>query len=83
MATDRISVRIDSGLRRRLEEESSIRGKREAELVREALEKYLRGREDRESCYDLAERMGVLGSLKDAPADLSTNRKHFKGFGRK
>ncbi len=83
MATDRLSVRIDAKLRRQLEEESSNRGKREAELVREALEEYL-GREGaRESFYDVAKKRGVLGLVKNAPADLSTNRKYFKKFGRK
>lgn len=33
------------------------------------------------SCYDLAERAGMIGALKDALSDLSTNADHFQGFG--
>ena len=33
------------------------------------------------SCYDLAQKAGMIGVLKDAPADLSTNPEHFQGFG--
>ena len=33
------------------------------------------------SCYDLAQRAGIIGALKDAPCDLSTTPDHFQGFG--
>lgn len=33
------------------------------------------------SCYDLAEKAGIIGALKDAPTDLSTTPDHFQGFG--
>ena len=33
------------------------------------------------SCYDLAQRAGMIGALKDAPRGLSTNPDHFQGFG--
>ena len=33
------------------------------------------------NCYDLAQQAGMIGALKDAPADLSTNPEHFQGFG--
>jgi predicted DNA-binding antitoxin AbrB/MazE fold protein len=33
------------------------------------------------NCHDLAEKAGMIGSLKDAPRDLSTNPAHFQGFG--
>lgn len=33
------------------------------------------------SCYDLAQRAGIIGALKDAPRGLSTNPDHFQGFG--
>lgn len=32
------------------------------------------------TCYELAERVGLIGALKDGPSDLSTNSEHFKGF---
>jgi hypothetical protein len=33
------------------------------------------------SAYELAEHLGIIGSVKDGPTDLSANRKHFDGFG--
>jgi predicted DNA-binding antitoxin AbrB/MazE fold protein len=33
------------------------------------------------NCYDLAQKAGMIGALKDAPPDLSTNPDHFQGFG--
>ena len=33
------------------------------------------------SCYDLAQQAGLIGALKDAPSDLSSNPEHFEDFG--
>lgn len=33
------------------------------------------------NCYELAEKAGLIGALRDAPPDLSTNPVHFQGFG--
>ncbi len=81
MATDRICVRISPSLRRKLQQQASASGKRESDVVREALEQYLAARRVQETCYDVALRSGVIGVVKDAPAALSTNRKYFKGLG--
>ena len=35
-----------------------------------------------ESAYDIAERLGVLGSFRSGKGDLSTNPAHLEGFGR-
>lgn len=82
MASSRISIRIPRELRRRLEEEATRNAKPESEVVREALEGHL-SRAGRETCYELARRLGIIGCVKKAPRDLSTNRKYFEGFGRK
>ncbi len=82
MASDRISIRIDPKLRRKLEEEAFANGQRESDVVREALKKYFSARGARETCYEVALRAGVIGAAKNAPRDLSTNRKYFRGFGR-
>ena len=34
-----------------------------------------------ETCFDIAERIGVIGAIDNLPADLSTNPDHFEGFG--
>ena len=31
--------------------------------------------------FQLAEELGLIGIVTDAPADLSTNKAHFEGFG--
>ena len=33
------------------------------------------------SCYEVARWCKLIGIVKDAPADLSTNKEHFEGFG--
>jgi predicted DNA-binding antitoxin AbrB/MazE fold protein len=38
---------------------------------------------DSESFFDAANRLGYLGSIKGTPPDLSTNKKHMKGFGKR
>ncbi len=82
MPSNRISIRIGEELRANLAAEAVASGKRESELVREALVQYLASRDQGESAYDVAKRLKFLGCVKDAPPDLSTNPDHFEGFGR-
>lgn len=82
MGLTRISVRMPMALTSRLRSQCRARGASESELVREALETYLRRPGTNATAYELAERSGVIGSMDDAPRDLSTNRRHFKGFGK-
>lgn len=83
MGSNRISVRVSPKLRRRLEREAAAKLKRPSDVVRDALKSYLDQRIQPETCYDLALRTGFIGVAKNAPADLSTNPRHFKGFGRR
>jgi len=50
--------------------------------VREALEHYLSENRKEETAYDLLLRAGLIGFVRDAPKDLSTNKRYFKGFGK-
>lgn len=79
---DRINVRVDRRLKQELESEAREKGVKPSDIVRQALETHMRQRAPRASCRDLAERLGVLGSAKGLPADLSTNAEHMEGFGR-
>ncbi len=81
MASSRISVRLDPSFRRRVQEEASRTGKRESDLVREALEEHLL-RNGGETCYSLARKLRLIGCARALPPDLSTGRRYFKGFGR-
>jgi predicted transcriptional regulator len=82
MATDRISVRINPELRRGLQKHASLNGKRKSDVVREALEAYFVDRGSSGTCFDLALKAGLIGAARNAPRNLSTERKHFRGFGR-
>ncbi len=79
---ERINVRIDDRLKQELETEAREAGVRPSEIVRQALEEHLKRRSPSPNCRDLAERLGVLGSAKGLPADLSTNPAYMEGFGR-
>jgi Arc/MetJ-type ribon-helix-helix transcriptional regulator len=78
MSSVRVSVRIPEELHRAIEDE----GRSVSEVVREALEEHVRKAGKQESAYDVAKRLGIIGMVKNAPRDLSTNRRHFRGFGK-
>jgi hypothetical protein len=76
-------VRIESDLQSSLRRRATLVRKSESVIVREALETYLAAVPDGVSAYDLALGAGVIGRAKSLPRDLSTNPKHFAGFGEK
>ena len=78
---ERINVRVDERLKEELEAEAREKGVRPSDIVRQALEEHMRRRTPRETCLDIARRIGILGVYKDAPHDLSTNPEHMEGFG--
>jgi hypothetical protein len=78
----RINVRIEERLKQQLEAEAREKGVSPSEIVRQVLNEHMRQRKPRETCYDLAKRLGILGSAKGLPTDLSTHPKHMEGFGR-
>jgi hypothetical protein len=80
MATDRISICINPRLRRGLQEQASLNGKKESDVVREALESYLVDRGGSVTCFDLALEAGLIGAARNEPRNLSTQRKHFRGL---
>lgn len=82
MASHRITIRIPQDLERQLRNRSRLKGQTESTLVREALEHYLGQPFAEHSAYEAAQAAGLIGSVKRAPKDLSTNRRHLGGFGR-
>ncbi|MDX2179142.1 MAG: CopG family transcriptional regulator [Bryobacteraceae bacterium] len=81
-APRKISVQLDGDLSARLRRSARERKVKEAALVREAIEKHLTlGADLGESAYDMAKRLGILGSVKGLPPDLATNPKYMEGFG--
>ena len=81
MASSRITIRIPGELGVRIRNRSRSKGQTESELVREALENYLGQPSKERSAYDLAREAGLVGCVRRAPRDLSTNPRHFEGFG--
>lgn len=72
-----ITVKLPEVLAAWLSRRATELGRSQSELVREALEQSRRG-DGSGSCHDLV--ADTCGSV-DGPSDLSTNRKHFTGFG--
>ena len=81
MPAGRISVRVNDTRLQRLESEAASRGTTPSEVLRLALDEFFTAHSARPNCYDLARKAGLIGAVEDAPADLSSSRRHFKGFG--
>lgn len=81
MASDRITVRVPAHLGARIRSSSRLKGQTPSDLVRVAVENYLGESVTTSSAYELAEAAGLIGCVQHASKDLSTNRRHFKGFG--
>ena len=77
-----LSLKLPEILDRKLSAVVKRRGMQKSVVVREALEQYLdESREVRSGSFlDLAG--DLVGCVKDAPADLSSNPKHMDGYGR-
>jgi hypothetical protein len=81
MAAHRFTVRVPRNLGLLLRERSRAKGQTISKLVRGALQTDL-GREPRQySAYTLAEEAGLIGCVRGAPKNLSTNRRHFETMG--
>jgi len=81
MKDHRITVRLPAELRRRLRNAARRNGQLESDLVRAAVERQLAARDTTLTAYDHAKDAGLIGSVRRAAPDLSTNPKHFEGFG--
>lgn len=77
----RITVRLPSELRRRLKNAARRSGRRESDVVRGAVESQLAAEDEELTAYDYARNAGLIGVVRGAARDLSTNTKHFDGFG--
>lgn len=77
-----LSVKVPEALDRKIAAALKRRGMQKSEVVREALERFLDENHEarRGSFLDLAG--DLVGCVKDAPVDLSSNPKHLDGYGR-
>lgn len=78
---ERINVRVEGSVKQRLEADAKQKGTSPSAIVRQLIEEHY-GQPVVENCLQLAERLGILGSIKGLPADLTTNPEHMEGFGR-
>jgi hypothetical protein len=82
MASQRLTIRVPGDIARQLQEQSLSEGQTPSQLVRTALQEYLRARRRPRTAYDVAQELGLIGCVKGAPKDLSTNPRYFEGFGK-
>ncbi len=82
MPSSRITVRVPQSLTARLRTRSQATGTTESEVVREALDHYLGRPGTERTAYELAAAAGLIGFVRNAAPDLSTNQRHFRGFGK-
>jgi predicted DNA-binding protein len=81
MKDQRVTVRFSPEMRRRLQATARRVGRRESDLIREAVDQRLAAEECAPTAYDLVKKAGLIGVAKGKVRDLSTNPKHFLGFG--
>jgi hypothetical protein len=81
MASHRLTVRVPATLEARIRARSRVKGQTPSDVVRIALENYLREERTAGSAYELAKAARLIGCAHRAPRDLSTNPRHFEGFG--
>lgn len=81
VGSQRITIRVPETLGSRLRDRYRANGQTPSEVVRAALETYLEEASGQRSAYELAKEAGLIGCVRRAPKDLSTNRRHMEGFG--
>ena len=77
-----LSLKLTDTLDRKLAATVRRRGMAKSAVVREALEQYLDESQDIRVGSFLELAGDLVGCVKDAPADLSTNPRHLADFGK-
>jgi len=79
MKDHRITVRLPTELRQLLRDAAQRSGTRESDVIRKAIERQFA--DEGATAYEYAKKAGLIGAVRGASRDLSTNPKHFEGFG--
>jgi predicted DNA-binding protein len=82
MKDERLTVRFPLELRRRLKAAALQSGTKESDVVRGAVQEHLDAAATSTSAYDKMKKAGLIGLVRGANRDLSTNPLHFEGFGK-
>jgi hypothetical protein len=80
--SQRITIRVPVSLAKLLRQRSRTQGQTPSQLVRVALQDYLSAGTKPRTAYDAFQELGLIGCVKNAPSDLSTNPRYFEGFGK-
>jgi hypothetical protein len=78
----RVTVELDRKLDRRLQMVVEFSGRDADDVIRAALDAFLKILPTGESCLAVARRHRLIGVARGLPSDLSTNPEHFREFGR-
>lgn len=86
MNSYRLSLRIPYNLEESLANIAEASDQPISEIVRDALQQFVASKKrlkknKPENCFEAFQKAGLIGCIKKAPNDLSTNKKYFKGFG--
>ena len=75
-----VTLKLPDSLAVRLRRAVVRRGTTQSEVIREALEAHLGAERRSGTCLDLI--ADLAGSVRGLPKDLSSNKRHLRGFGR-
>jgi predicted DNA-binding protein len=78
----RIAVRFPATLHQRLKAAAARSGTGQSDVIRAAVERQLAAESETLTAYELARKAGLIGAVRGARRNLSTNPRHFDGFGR-
>jgi predicted DNA-binding protein len=81
MKDHRVTVRFPAELRQKLKDAAHRTRTRESELVRGAVERQLAAEEEALTAYEHVRKAGLIGAVRGAAPDLSTNPRHLDKFG--
>jgi len=81
LQSHRIAIRVPASLAKLLRQRSRAQRQTPSELVRAALQEYLSMGTPPRTLYDAFKESGLIGCVKNAPSDLSSNPRYFEGFG--
>jgi predicted transcriptional regulator len=76
-----VSFKLPSDIEARLNASVARRRTTRSRYLRQIVESHLDRTSDLEGSSALARAGKLVGSIKGAPADLSTNSRHLKGYG--
>ncbi len=76
-----VTIALSTNLEQKLKLAAKLSQKSEQDLIIEAIENHLKQFYPKQSCYDLAMELEVIGVAENLPPDLSTNPEYFEGFG--